>query len=168
MTSQPTIELFNEADISQLVQLLQVQLREHKMDCGETGLTAVLIKMQSDPRHGFILLAKIGNQIVGFAIGTLILSPEHQGVVAWLEEFYVSPAERQRGIGASLLEAFFKECRERGVTAIDVEVDADHEKVISLYRRYGFEELPRRRFFRKLDADERSEHVLGEKPNCRG
>ena len=36
------------------------------------------------------------------------------------------------------------------IWALDLEIDAGHERVRSLYGRHGFEELPRRRLVRRL------------------
>ncbi|HWM29431.1 MAG TPA: GNAT family N-acetyltransferase, partial [Woeseiaceae bacterium] len=75
---------------------------------------------------------------------------EHGGFSAWLEELYVEPELRAGGIGTSLLHAVLAECGSLGCAALDLEIDADHERVRGLYERNGFTALPRRRVVKRL------------------
>jgi GNAT superfamily N-acetyltransferase len=81
---------------------------------------------------------------------------EHGGLGGWLEELYVVPEFRGAGLGSQLLEATIQECAQRGCQALDLEVESDHERVETLYQRFGFTPLPtRRRWVRKLQTERR-------------
>jgi ribosomal protein S18 acetylase RimI-like enzyme len=102
-------------------------------------------------RRGFLMLARDGGRVVGVAYVATILSAEHCGPVAWLEELYVTPDCRdcrQRGIGTALVTAVLEHARNAGIAAIDLEIDAGHKRVISLYQRLGFRRLERSRWVR--------------------
>jgi GNAT superfamily N-acetyltransferase len=75
---------------------------------------------------------------------------EHCGPVAWLEEVYVTPPSRQRGIGTALMAAVLKRSREAGIVAIDLEVDARQSRAITFYQQMGFRPLDRSRWVREL------------------
>jgi ribosomal protein S18 acetylase RimI-like enzyme len=49
------------------------------------------------------------------------------------------PAYRGRGLGGRLLQACLDKARARGLTRITLQVRADNERAIALYRRLGFE-----------------------------
>lgn len=73
---------------------------------------------------------------VGFAYLTLRPSPYYDGSVAMLEELYVAPAHRNRGIGTALMARALQEIEGAGEMQINVdEVDVDARR---FYERHGF------------------------------
>ncbi len=106
----------------------------------------------ADGARGFILLARDDLRIVGIAYVATILSAEHCGPVAWLEELYVTPDHRSEGIGTALVSAVLKRAGETGIVAVDLEIDTGHGRAESLYRRFGFRRLDRSRWVRELTA----------------
>ena len=102
------------------------------------------------PEHGFVLTAYHHGVPVGVAYAACILSLEHGGWSGWLEEFYVLPGWRGQGIGSLLLAAVIAAATQRGWPALDLEVDSNHRRVLSLYTRNGFQPLSRTRFVRSL------------------
>ena len=75
-----------------------------------------------------------------------LMSLEHGGISGWLEELYVLPAWRGRGIGTRLLARAVLQARRLGWKAVDLEVDRDHRRAEALYPVHGFSRVPRRRF----------------------
>jgi ribosomal protein S18 acetylase RimI-like enzyme len=138
------------ADRDAVVQLLVAQLREHAIETPEAQLAASVDAMLCRPRRGRLLVAHVGAGPVGFAALSFVWPLEHGGRSTWLEELYVVPAQRDRGIGRALLEAACEEAAEGGAVAVDLEVDAEHERASRLYARHGFTPLPRARWVRRL------------------
>jgi GNAT superfamily N-acetyltransferase len=106
-----------------------------------------------------LLVAVAHGAIVGVAAVTFVLSLEHGGLSAWLEELYVDPPARGHGIGASLLRAAQALASAHGAHAIDLEVETGHERVNTLYERFGFRRHARQRWFlplRQASREERS------------
>jgi GNAT superfamily N-acetyltransferase len=87
---------------------------------------------------------------VGVAYVSFQWSLEHGGKAAWLEELYVLPDLRGGGLGTALLQAALDQAREEECAAVDLEVDGDHRRAETLYRRHGFEPLERARWVRRL------------------
>jgi RimJ/RimL family protein N-acetyltransferase len=50
----------------------------------------------------------------------------------------VLPTHRSRGIGAQLVQVCLAAARTRGLTRVELEVRADNERALRLYRRLGF------------------------------
>jgi GNAT superfamily N-acetyltransferase len=138
------------SDCRECARLLVEQLGEHGVDASTEQLTRVLERVAADGARGFILLARDDHGIVGIAYVATILSAEHCGLVAWLEELYVTPSIRSRGIGTALVTAVLERAREAGIVAIDLEIEAGHSRAESLYRRLGFRPLERSRWVREL------------------
>ena len=137
-------------DCNECARLLVEQLGEHGVDASTERLSDLVEAVVANPDRGFVLLARVNERIVGVAYAATILSAEHSGLVAWLEEVYVATSYRSRGIGSALLDAVLERAHEAGVVAVDLEVDASHNRAESLYRRMGFRPLNRSRWVKEL------------------
>ena len=137
------------SDCRECAWLLVEQLGEHGIDASAEPLSRVLESVVADGTRGFLFLARDDFRILGVAYVATILSAEHCGLVAWLEELYVTPSFRSMGIGTALVTAIMEHSRKLGIVAIDLEVDAGHSRAESLYRRFGFRRLNRSRWVRE-------------------
>ena len=140
-------------DCRECALLLVGQLEEHGVDASAERLERLLENVVASPERGFLLVARDHGRIVGVAYVATILSAEHCGTVAWLEELYVLSGYRSRGIGTALVTAVLSRARETGIVAIDLEIDANHKRVEPLYQRFGFRPLARARWVRELTDD---------------
>ena len=52
----------------------------------------------------------------------------------------VHPEYRKSGVGSALMEALIAEAKERGITALTLEVRKSNYPALALYRKYGFGE----------------------------
>jgi GNAT superfamily N-acetyltransferase len=132
--------------------LLAAQLEEHHISTAP--LDAALEGALADPSRALVLLAEddATDEAIGVAYLAFNWTLEHGGRCAWLEELYVVPARRDAGVGTALLDAAFREAKAHGCLAVDLEVDADHARVESLYARSGFRRHARARWFKRLDS----------------
>lgn len=145
-----TIEPATANDCSECARLLVQQLGEHGIEASAEALAQVLEDAVADIARGFLILARDSGSVVGVAYVSTILSMEHCGPVAWLEELYVSPGHRNRGIGTALMAAVLERAREAGIGAIDLEVDARQSRATAFYQRIGFRSLDRSRWVKEL------------------
>jgi len=144
-----SIDRARPADQDAVVALLAAQMAEHRVRSETEKLSQVFCRILADEQYGFVLVARLHSEIVAVAYVVTILSVEHGGRTGWLEELYVTPNQRQRGIGSALLKGVIKLVRQLGLVALDLEVDADHQRAESLYARFGFRRLPRSRWVRE-------------------
>ncbi|MBR2464930.1 MAG: GNAT family N-acetyltransferase [Clostridia bacterium] len=75
---------------------------------------------------------------VGYGLLAYTHSQEAGGLVCWLEEIYVRPAERGTGVGAAFIEFIKKTVP---AARYRLEVEPDNTRVKALYRRHGFSPL---------------------------
>lgn len=85
-----------------------------------------------------VLLAEQGGEAVGFAFLTLRPTPYHDGLLGQLEELYVVPALRDRGIGTDLLTTATSRVRAKGVAEIHINVDEVDTDTRRFYERHGY------------------------------
>ncbi len=102
----------------------------------------------------FAVLA--GDPAVGIALVTLRPSVWYDGPVATLDELYVAPARRGRGLGSRLLGAVEAQVRGRGGTVVEINVDGDGGGAPRFYERHGYrntevgDDVPLLYYFREL------------------
>lgn len=154
-----SIRAATPADRAAIVALLVAQFRDHGIGTPVEAIerTVDLLLMRS--HRGRFVLAVEGDRAIGVAAVSFGFPVEHGGRGAWLEELYVEPAARGRGLGERLLAAALEAARADGAVAVDLEIEAGHERVESLYRRSGFTRLARTRWARPLAAPVTTEAV---------
>lgn len=146
----PTIHLAGPADLAKIVLLLGGQFAEHDIPATEDGLKKAVSGMLEVPARGDILLASVDGRAVGVAVLAYSWTLEHGGLSCWLDELYVEPELRSKGIGRALLLFAMGHVKARGAAAIDLEVVEGHERAARLYEREGFRRRDRVRWMRPL------------------
>lgn len=61
---------------------------------------------------------------------------EFAGLSGYVDDLYVKPEFRRRGVGRALLAALFAECRARGCKSMHVEVGEFNAPALSLYGKF--------------------------------
>jgi GNAT superfamily N-acetyltransferase len=141
-----------EGDVPAAVALLVAQLREHSIPTDPAHVESQLRGILAHPDQGIVLLATESARPVGVAYVSFARPLEHRGEVAWLEELFVSPESRERGVGTRLLRGAIERADARGCVSVELEVKRGHERALNLYVREGFRDLERRHFARPLRA----------------
>ena len=137
------------SDLDVVLALLRSQYEEHAIVVPQMALTAAVRAVTLHPSRGTILLADDA-KIVGLAALAYTWTLEHGGRVAWLDELFVVPEQRGRGIGQVLLQHALVIAEEMGCRVVQLEVETGHERAEHLYLRAGFTPVKRRRWSRSL------------------
>jgi ribosomal protein S18 acetylase RimI-like enzyme len=120
-----------------VVELLAAQLAEHGLATDREQIArGIEVAFQTGAP---LLVALEGSRGVGACLANRIASVEHGGAVLFIEELYVVPEARRRGVARALLGRLLAEAAASGVRAIELEVDEGHEPARALYRNLGFE-----------------------------
>lgn len=84
----------------------------------------------------FAILA--GSPAVAVALVTLRPNVWYDGQVALLDELYVEPSLRGRGIGSGVIDLLMATVRTRGVDLVEINVDEGDVDAQRFYERHGF------------------------------
>ena len=77
----------------------------------------------------------------GYALLAKTWSQEAGGIVLWIEEIYVSPEARGKGLGSEFFQ-YLEQTRTEDCLRFRLEVEKENEKAVSLYQKLGFEFFP--------------------------
>jgi GNAT superfamily N-acetyltransferase len=135
------VRLAVSADTLQIARLVEHYWRFEQIEGFDTHeVQKLLDTIVSRPRLGAVWLATIGGEPAGYAIVTFMFSLEHRGMMAEIDEFFVLPEARARGVGASLLAASETHLRARNFVRLQLQIDRDNHLARSFYQRHGFED----------------------------
>lgn len=87
---------------------------------------------------GEIWVVQEGDAPAGYLVLTFSYSMEFGGSRAFVDDFFVTPRSRGKGLGRTLLDAVRQASSERGVRALVVETGLEDHPARSLYARAGF------------------------------
>jgi GNAT superfamily N-acetyltransferase len=87
---------------------------------------------------GAVWVAETGGTLVGYLIVVLLMSVEHQGLTGEIDEFFVLPEARSRGVGAQLLAAAETALAERGCTRLQLQLGGGNARARAFYERRGY------------------------------
>jgi ribosomal protein S18 acetylase RimI-like enzyme len=89
--------------------------------------------------HGVAYLVGPPRSPIGYIIVTFGWSLEFGGMDGFIDEFYVRPGVRGRGIASETLQTLPRALGDAGLTALHLEVDMTNDTARRLYTRAGFE-----------------------------
>jgi GNAT superfamily N-acetyltransferase len=83
-----------------------------------------------------VLVARAEGRVVGVAVLAYRLSVSAAGLFASIEDLYVKPDARRRGVGRALLEAVGECCALRGISYVEAQVE--DEEAAAFYVALGY------------------------------
>jgi GNAT superfamily N-acetyltransferase len=101
-------------------------------------LAAQLDHLLSNRRLGDLWVAATPDALAGYLVAVYVFSLEHKGVVAEIDEFYVVPTGRGRGVGHALLAAAETRFRELHCTNVSLQLGRDNDSARRFYHGHGY------------------------------
>jgi ribosomal protein S18 acetylase RimI-like enzyme len=130
----------NSADIPELLALVR-RYWDYEGIAGFEALRIELVLQQllaaAGPR-GAVWVAQAQGALVGYLIVVLVVSVEHKGLMAEIDELFVLPEARSRGIGTALLAAAEQALVERGCVRLQLQLARDNARARAFYERHGY------------------------------
>ena len=99
---------------------------------------AAVARLLGSPALGRAWLVQVGAATAGYCVVCRGFSLEFGGYDAFLDELFLLPAWRGRGIGRQVLAALPAACRDLELSALHLEVARDNQVARRLYGAAGF------------------------------
>jgi len=146
--------LAEEADLTVLLAMMR-QLREEDCDTNQSAFDAdaagrAVVTLVTNSSLGQVWLVCVGEKVVGYLALTFGYSLEYGGRDAYVDELFIAPAHRRRGLGNRALAFAELVSSALGIRAIHLEVKRGNESARRLYTSVGFEDLGRRFLTKRL------------------
>lgn len=102
--------------------------------------TRAFAALLDDPRLGRVWLMEVDGEAAGHAVLTVSYSMEYGGLRGFVDDLFVRPAFRGRGLASAALAELRRTAVEMGVRALLVEVGPENDTAQRVYRGLGLED----------------------------
>ena len=123
-------------DAATVARLLDAFNREY--DTPTPGAAVLATRLERQLIRDDVIALLVGDPAVAVALLTLRPNVWYDGPVALLDELYVVPHLRGRGVGSSLLAAAEDAIRARGGEVLEINVDGGDVDARRFYERHGY------------------------------
>ncbi len=127
------------ADIPRLLPLVRRYWEFEGLGGFDGERTAALLgRLCAQPALGSAWVAESGDALVGYLVAVSVLSLEHQGVMAEIDELFVEQHCRGQGAGGALLEALQAALAAEGCVRLQLQIGNGNPGARAFYERRGF------------------------------
>jgi ribosomal protein S18 acetylase RimI-like enzyme len=124
------------AEAATVAELLDAFNREYRTPTPGPAVLTTRLRWLLAGKDVIALL--VGDPAVAVAVLTLRPNVWYEGPVAHLDELYVAPELRRRGLGSALLTAAETLTRQRGGELLEINIDGDDIDARRFYERHGY------------------------------
>jgi ribosomal protein S18 acetylase RimI-like enzyme len=151
------------ADLEPLARLFQEEVAHQRALSGSVNAVSAsdsLRRLRARLRRGNdpLLIAEHDGHVIGYIDVRLARSPRLRSIrrwwkrllwrtppdvitrpaAAWIEDCYVAPSARRRGVGGALVEEAMKGLRDHAITDVQLTVFAANREGVAFWERHGF------------------------------
>jgi ribosomal protein S18 acetylase RimI-like enzyme len=133
------IRLATSADIAGLASLVQDYWDfESIAGFDRPRVESLLRDLIADPQRGACWVAEADERLCGYLLMVFMFSLEHGGLMAEIDEVFVSREARSAGIGSLLVSCAERDLAGRGMVRLQLQLGVDNPRARLFYERHGF------------------------------
>lgn len=137
VSKEVAVRVATAGDIDPLVSLMVEFYAESGYQLDTQWAASSFAALCSMPQWGRAWLADSCGQPVGHAVLTVRYTMEHGGLSGYIDDLFVRPSYRRRGVASALLGELFHDCRARGCKSVQVEVGGANAAARGVYAKFG-------------------------------
>ncbi|HKH22318.1 MAG TPA: GNAT family N-acetyltransferase [Solirubrobacterales bacterium] len=126
-------------EIEEMLPLIRAYCEFYETRPNDEGLREMFRTLITEPSEGSVFVARDGDRAVGFATLDWKWSSLKAARMGYLEDLYVDPEARGKGIADALIEVCAERCRELGMPAMAWQTAPDNHRAQQVYNRTGAE-----------------------------
>ena len=152
MNEETIFRKFDESDYRELEKMIRALYTEddYGQPMSSDKIARTVAELQKHPEKGTIFIFENKHGIVGYAITVFFWSNEFGGNIAEIDELYVKPELRNKGIGTRFLD-YSAHSHAENVVGLQLEVTPSNERALGYYTRYGFKESKNKQLYLGID-----------------
>jgi GNAT superfamily N-acetyltransferase len=124
-------------EIEEMLPLIRAYCEFYETEPKDEGLRKMFETLITDPSQGVVFIARADGKAVGFATLDWKWSSLKAAKIGYLEDLFVDPDARGRGIADALIEICAERCRELGMPAMAWQTAPDNHRAQKVYNRTG-------------------------------
>jgi GNAT superfamily N-acetyltransferase len=101
-------------------------------------IEALLRRLLSEPERGACWVAEADGRLCGYLLAVYMFSLEHGGLMAEIDEVFVSAQKRSMGVGALLVAQAERDLIMRGLVRLQLQLGVANDRARVFYERHGF------------------------------
>jgi GNAT superfamily N-acetyltransferase len=101
-------------------------------------VATLLAQLISEPQRGACWVAEADGRLAGYLLAVFAFSLEHGGLMAEIDEVFVSDEFRSAGLGSLLVTRAERDLAERGMVRLQLQLGVHNESARRFYQRHGF------------------------------
>jgi GNAT superfamily N-acetyltransferase len=125
-------------DAEALLGMMERFYAEERYPFDRARASSALAPLLADPSKGRVWILRQEGRPVGYIVLTLGWSLEYLGRDAFVDELFIDPSCRGRGLSKLALRTLEDACRALSVGALHLEVERGNVPAMELYRNWGF------------------------------
>lgn len=133
------LHLAGPSDIERLLPMVAAYHAFEGIETTEAHRRAALVPLLEGSPHGAVWFIGPRLSPVGYVVVTFGWSIEFGGLDGFIDELFIRPAVRGRGMGSEALRALVATLAENGLKALHLEVATGNDGARRFYGRLGFE-----------------------------
>jgi len=126
-------------EIEEMLPLIRAYCEFYEVEPDDDGLRRMFDTLITEPSQGVVYVARDDGRAVGFATLDWKWSSLKAARIGYLEDLYVHPDARGKGIADALIEVCADRCRELGMPALEWLTAPDNHRAQKVYNRTGAE-----------------------------
>lgn len=126
------------SDLDELLPLVTAYHEFESIGSSAGDLRRSVAQLLDDPSLGTVWRIQKSEELIGYIAVCFGYSIEFGGRDAFIDEFYVVPHERGRGVGGQALKQVIANATSNGIVALHLEVNRHNETAHRIYGRRGF------------------------------
>jgi GNAT superfamily N-acetyltransferase len=126
-------------EIEEMLPLIRAYCEFYETEPNDEGLRTMFETLITDPGQGVVYIARYDGRAVGFATLDWKWSSLKAAKLGYLEDLFVDPGARGRGIADALIEVCAERCRELGMPVMEWLTAPDNHRAQKVYNRAGAE-----------------------------
>lgn len=140
---ETTFRFADAIDIDRLLPLIQDFYFFERLQYDEPRQRRLLSSLLADENLGRLILFETAGELLGYMVLGFGFSLEFRGRDCFVDELYVCPERRSKGIGREAIEFAAATCRKLGIKALHLEADHFNVRGHEFYKRMGFKDHER-------------------------
>jgi GNAT superfamily N-acetyltransferase len=128
-----------EDEVEEMLPLMRAYCDFYESSPTDEGLRTMMRTLIADPSQGALFIARDGGTAVGLAALDWKWSSLKGARIGYLEDLFVDPEARGKGIADALIEICAERCRELGMPAMEWATAPDNHRAQKVYDRTGAE-----------------------------